>query len=337
MKGEGPPKPSSTPEPRLKAEPLRPRSPEGDSPNGEPPLKDIGRRLEGRRRELGLSVEQVQAETKIRRRYLEALEAGREDLIPGEVYVKGFLRFYANFLGLDGSDLVAEYSRRKEAQTPASPTENEGAGRKRHRAAGPGGLLKAGRDGGDGRVGRLVILAAVILVLVALSALWYAWRGGEPAAGDQGGVAGTPPASAGSGVRTPGNEAVPAQPSPRLPSWAKTGESDRSVSYVVYGAPFTVGIEVVAEQCWVRVTADGELALERTLQAGAVGEWAAKTSVVIVLGRPQLVRVTLNGEPLGPAGSRDQPRTLDFRFAQPTGEGAGTGGESPGRTGSAGI
>lgn len=78
-------------------------------------MKDIGRRLKAKREELGLTVDQVQAETKIRRRYLEALEAGKEGPIPGDVYVKGFLRFYANFLGLDGQAMVAEYRQWKES------------------------------------------------------------------------------------------------------------------------------------------------------------------------------------------------------------------------------
>ncbi len=72
-------------------------------------MEEIGRRLKAARMAKGLTLEEVEEETRIRRKYLEALETGRTDLIPGEVYVKGFLRSYGNFLGLDGDALVEEY------------------------------------------------------------------------------------------------------------------------------------------------------------------------------------------------------------------------------------
>jgi hypothetical protein len=54
----------------------------------------------------------VQRELRIRKRYLEALEGERFELLPGEVYARGFLREYAEFLGLDGSIYIDEYNAR---------------------------------------------------------------------------------------------------------------------------------------------------------------------------------------------------------------------------------
>ena len=51
-------------------------------------------------------------ETKIRAKYLRALEEERFDLLPGDTYVKGFLRIYAERLGLDGQLYVDEYNSR---------------------------------------------------------------------------------------------------------------------------------------------------------------------------------------------------------------------------------
>ncbi|HEY8449683.1 MAG TPA: helix-turn-helix domain-containing protein, partial [Bacillota bacterium] len=72
-------------------------------------LKEIGQRLRARREERGLTLRDAQIATKIRERYLQALEEGDEAALPGHVYTKGFLRAYANWLGLDGLALVEEY------------------------------------------------------------------------------------------------------------------------------------------------------------------------------------------------------------------------------------
>lgn len=72
-------------------------------------MQEIAEELRRRREELGKSLEEAQAATKIRLRYLQALEAAEPDQIPGEVYVKGFLRAYGDFLGLDGWALVERY------------------------------------------------------------------------------------------------------------------------------------------------------------------------------------------------------------------------------------
>lgn len=72
-------------------------------------MEEIGRQLRAAREARGISVEQAEEETKIRRKYLEALETGTKSDLPGEVYLKGFLRTYGNYLGLDGPALVEEY------------------------------------------------------------------------------------------------------------------------------------------------------------------------------------------------------------------------------------
>ncbi|MFZ5823059.1 MAG: helix-turn-helix domain-containing protein [Bacillota bacterium] len=72
-------------------------------------MEEIGRRLQAARLAKGFTLQNVEDETRIRKKYIEALENGRTAVIPGEVYVKGFLRTYANHLGLDGEALVEEY------------------------------------------------------------------------------------------------------------------------------------------------------------------------------------------------------------------------------------
>jgi cytoskeletal protein RodZ len=80
----------------------------------------IGRILEQARQERGISLDQAEQATKIRARYLQELERENFDVLP-PVYVQGFLRTYADYLGLDAEALVQELKHR---QTPrAEPQE----------------------------------------------------------------------------------------------------------------------------------------------------------------------------------------------------------------------
>src|SRR2546422_6950397 len=73
---------------------------------------ELGSSLRETRVRRGVELAQVAAETRIRSRYLQALEDERFELLPGEAYAKGFLRTYADFLGLEGERFVDEYNSR---------------------------------------------------------------------------------------------------------------------------------------------------------------------------------------------------------------------------------
>src|SRR5438445_1069806 len=80
---------------------------------------EIGGALRAARERRGLGLGQVERETRIRERYLAALEEERFELLPARAYAKGFLRVYADFLGLDGRLIVEEFNARfPEAQQP---------------------------------------------------------------------------------------------------------------------------------------------------------------------------------------------------------------------------
>lgn len=72
-------------------------------------MHDLGQALKRRRETLGMGIEDVERHTKIRRRYLEALEAGDWSILPGDVYARGFVRSYAELVGLDGLKLLEDY------------------------------------------------------------------------------------------------------------------------------------------------------------------------------------------------------------------------------------
>lgn len=72
-------------------------------------MAEIGETLRERRMALKVDVHEVEEETKIRAKYLRALENEEYNLLPGNAYVKSFLRTYADYLGLDSRALVDVY------------------------------------------------------------------------------------------------------------------------------------------------------------------------------------------------------------------------------------
>jgi len=82
----------------------------------------IGSSLKDARLRKGLDLATAAEATKIRSRHLQALEDEQFDVLPGQTYVRGFLKTYADFLGLDGQLYVDEYSSRFWINEDGSPS-----------------------------------------------------------------------------------------------------------------------------------------------------------------------------------------------------------------------
>jgi cytoskeleton protein RodZ len=122
-------------------------------------MADIGSTLRETRIRKKIDITTVEAATKIRAKYLRAIENEEWGVLPGPTYVKTFLRTYAQYLGLDAHMLVDEYAARfeepEELELPAFSREERI--RTRVRRVGPPSRLAAA--GG-------VILAVIVLLLV---------------------------------------------------------------------------------------------------------------------------------------------------------------------------
>lgn len=74
-------------------------------------MKTVGEVLRSERMRRGLAIKDAQQVLHIKEAYLAAIEEANYEEIPGNVYVKGFIRNYAQFLGLDGQEIVNAYKR----------------------------------------------------------------------------------------------------------------------------------------------------------------------------------------------------------------------------------
>ncbi len=77
-------------------------------------MEELGYFLKQRREEKGVSLEEIQEKTKVGTRYLYAIEKGDFDVIPGRVYVVGFLKKYAECVGLDPKEIIDRYEELEE-------------------------------------------------------------------------------------------------------------------------------------------------------------------------------------------------------------------------------
>jgi transcriptional regulator with XRE-family HTH domain len=101
-------------------------------------MADIGATLREARMRAKIDINEVERRTKIRAKYLRAIENEEWDLLPGEVYVKSFLRTYGDFLGLDSRQLMDDYKRRYERPSDYELRPITPRGRERERDRGPG-------------------------------------------------------------------------------------------------------------------------------------------------------------------------------------------------------
>src|ERR1051326_3416199 len=116
----------------------------------------------------GVDFAQAELATKIRGKYLRALEDEQFELLPAQTYVKGFLRTYADYLGLDGQLYVDEFnSRFVSGREDHEPRTRRSAGRpqQRNRRIETNGVL--------------VALAAIAVLTVIVISAWKASSGGR--------------------------------------------------------------------------------------------------------------------------------------------------------------
>lgn len=125
-------------------------------------MPEIGATLRETRMRERIDLSEIEAQTKIRARYLRALENEEWDLLPGPTFIRSFLRTYADALGLDGKALVQEY--RLHYEHPGD--ELRPISSSRRRGSGEGG--DSGRPRRPASRGYAVALGLVSLVIILL-------------------------------------------------------------------------------------------------------------------------------------------------------------------------
>jgi cytoskeleton protein RodZ len=270
-------------------------------------MSELGARLRQAREGQGLSLAQASVDTRILQQSLAALEEGAYQRLPGDVVTRGFIRNYAQYLGLPADDLIELYRRERGATDQIR--------------------VVAATTPPSSRSYVLPSFFGVFFVTVALIGLAYVAlnavgrigdRAGTSVAGGAAPTATIPPPSP---LPTSAAGAAPTIAIPtRAPTAAVAGGSTAApaTTGVAGGGIATAGpsttpaapivIEIAIpdqrgnENSWVRVQTDGNVAFEGIMRAGEKLVFEAQRRVLIRAGNPPDVFVTVNGLQQGALG-----------------------------------
>ena len=241
---------------------------------------DIGARLRDAREAKGLSVDSLAAKTRVAPRMLSAIERNDLSTVPPRPYGRGFVRAYAQEVGLDPDTTVRAYFARFE---PVAPTQTHHISDGRVRVAGDFSWWPMHVP--------VAASAVALLILVIGLALWVG-RSDAP-------LETAPPApigTSGSGQPAPGPAA--SSPSPASGSGTVTPGPAGSTDLVV--------VLEALKPAWVTATADGKRVIYRTLQPSTRETVRARREMTIRVGNAGAVRWTVGRrEPMtmGPIGA----------------------------------
>lgn len=226
----------------------------------------LGDTLRKRRIEMGKTLADAEAATRIRARLLDALEDGAYDRLPNPAYVRGYITSYARWLELDAAPLLTLYRAEAGAVGPTSALP------RREQVVVP-------REKAHAVPWKTAVLIAGVLLAVVL----LVWGAGSLRRDE--GPTPLPPASPASAST---QTATPTTPG-TLPT-VEPGDAPRTV-------PFTLKVSVTSDGAsWARITVDGKKAYEGTLVSGQSEQYEVAEEATVRIGKPSVVTVYRDGE-----------------------------------------
>ena len=219
---------------------------------------EIGNSLREARVRQALDFPEVEQATKIRGKYLRALEDEQFDILPGQTYVKGFLRTYAEYLGLDGQLYVDEYNSRYipgDEETPLRAQNKSTVGR-------------------SPRIESSVVLVALAAIGILTALVVVAWRFGSD----------TPETA----IPDFSSETTQTTTRARPRAANKPKRKARTARVTATGALGNSWMEVYAG------SQGGQLLYRGTLEGGQVIRFT-RPKLFVVMGRPGNIRMRVNG------------------------------------------
>ena len=252
-------------------------------------MEGIGEILREARERKNVSFEEIEDTTKIKKRYLLAMELEEWSRMPGKVYAKGFLRTYARYLGLDEQSIADLFELSLAAREPdkaelsAVPAEKKRKARRRRK--------QPEVDLHNKPKKRMVYVLCILSVILIVFVVWAykTYYLDEIEAEKQ-----APP------------PIVLPQPEPAPPPFVVEPDPEPVVL-----TAFAIQLEAT-ENCWLRLRDGGELVYEDTMRKGEIREFEDIGAIELRIGNAGGLLITLNGLSLPPTGSSGQIVTKHF-------------------------
>jgi cytoskeletal protein RodZ len=291
-------------------------------------LSELGQFLKKARIEKNMSIEKIQEITKIRNRYIEAIENGDYNVLPGQFYARAFIKSYAEAIGVNAEALLEQYQNEL-PQVPKAPVEP--VVRKRKRDVQPTSP-KVGKW-----ISRLVFYSFLFVVgfIIYYALVNYMGEQGEEAIdpninpevvgdGIEDEVDDPPPAE--EPQTTPDPEPVEEEPAPE-PTWTFIDTDGKTTTYEYANAEkMEVMLQATSGPVWYRLTnnMDGSILEEQTLAQGSENTWdlSEYEQVEFRFGNTRSVVLVVNGErmDLSELPNPDKPQNVLIQFKPLVGE-----------------
>ncbi len=253
----------------------------------------VGQFLRKEREKRNISLEAVAKVTRITRENLEALEKDDFQVISAPVFVRGFLRNYANYLGLDPKEVIARY----DAQTDLLPVPQD-----REPPPPP--------PRAENPIFRTLLFLSILLAGVAFSFFYYQKTSGPPSA--------PPPSAEVAPLLAPGIQPSPSKVAPtkeKTETQALPLEKGKKPSDKLQTATTPLPDKdqtkeqghvlraVASEKTWMRIVADDRKVSDVLLQPRETSTWTAQRKFSITLGNAGGVELFFNGTSQGRLGN----------------------------------
>ena len=268
----------------------------------------VGDILRRERERQKLSIKDIEQGTSIRALYIESIEKGEYDKLPGNVYTKGFIKNYGNFLKLNGEELSHQFSEEvaptpppvsvdsqssavnesPKTETVSSNYEDETSKvvneplpemNNQKRSEPEIKINSGGRNKENSSSGLLV--AAIILVAAIAGGLWYYFTNIE-------------------GKEIAQNPPIEQEQSSTGSTSSASASTPDSASNVSNGLNLQLKFN---DYCWTRITVDGRIVYEDTANPGQTLSWKANDNIYVMAGNAGAIEFIENGKSLGIAGA----------------------------------
>lgn len=265
----------------------------------------IGETLRDARIAKGYTLDDLQQTTKIQKRYLIAIEDGNFADLPGDFYVRAFIKQYADTVGLDGNELLESYSDALPSTKTQEYVDRVNEENPSTRSA------QRQDDDRTAKIRRQVpIVLAVVVVVVVMLGIWYASTKNSQQSSKNQNIDSSSVSVSGSSKKASskasssisGKKKQSSSSSVKKSSFSKVSTSGSTTVYDMKNAPATKTVKLKsAASAWVSVTAGGSTVWQGTLTAGktqAVKVSSSATSATFNLGNAPETKITIGSQTL---------------------------------------
>jgi cytoskeleton protein RodZ len=260
---------------------------------------EIGRILEQKRIERGLSLEAVEQVTKIRKRYLTGLEREDYTILPDAVYARGFLKTYANYLGLDGEALSQQLKSNRKPRRERGINYNTRPDSDFEKPLIAPSGLRGTQKRNFSTSAIVTLLVAVLVLLAVIGVLYFVGRGAQVSKESN-------PASRENPPRQEQKNAADREKAPEerkeAAAGSKAGDKRADAQRSVAPDELQVLVNVRERPSWILIRTDGTAAYEQVAQPGFSRTFEAEQQLYIKSGDAGAVTVEINGQDAGALG-----------------------------------